>query len=569
MKIFLKKVLAVFVFLFFLFPMLFPPDAHGLSFGGVGIRASGNRDWFIYNLGPGEKQEDYVEVFNYTEEPQRLIIQPYDSEPSNIGAFALTGPNNVQKGIGVWIKLETNEITLEPGEARKVNFTIEIPLDADVGEHSGAITAMTTQYKQVKGMQGAAVGTRVGARVYNTVPGEMVKKIAIVNFDVAENILKNEFQVQLTAKNEGNISVSPMSRLFIDGFGLLTRTKAFHNQVLDKEWQLLRDAEVTTYWQWPRPYFGRFTFYATLNYEEKEGVPIRLETKKITFVVIPWRDAAILGGILLFIIAAIISWILYRKKKYSGKGWDEYVVDEKDNVMTLAQKCHIPWKLLVKVNKVKSPYFLIPGNTILVPPGTIGAKSAKGKKAGAPKGKEKRKDRMKAVILILIIVLTTVVLVLGVFIFVKSIKNGTSEGEINAPIAEVEKSAPTPTPSPLEPKAEAATTTPVSADASPAPTPAQQPELKKEEITLRVLNGSGIRGLAGVYAQKIKDAGFVNIETGNADNFQYQGIQIRYRAQAKPFAEEISLVLEKDYKNLVLKEASLDGLDIEVVVGAK
>lgn len=582
--IFAKKAFFIF-FIGFAFFLIFPQKLGALSFGGVGIRPStvnGNRDWFIYKLGPGESAEDYVDIFNNTPEEQRILLNVVDSEPSNIGAFALTGPNMEQKGIGKWVVLDEKEVVLKPEESRSVRFTITLPLDADVGEHSGAITASPTRLLKLEGLTGATIGTRVGARVYNTVPGEIVRKIRILDFSMNENVEKREYEFILKVKNEGNVSVSPQARLHIEGWGLLNRTEFFQNQVIDREWQLLRNAEVTTNWQVPIPYFGSYKFYVTLHYEEKENEPRVLKTEVLARTIIPWRDAAILGAILLALVLLIVGLILYRKRKYSGKGWSEYVVGEKDNVMALAQKCHIPWKMLVKVNKIKKPYFLSPGATILLPVDAAlkSSHSKKPKKEEEKKKKGKKRDFMKAVILVGIIVLTTVVLILGVLIFVRSIKSSKDAENLNEP--KIIDSLPAPvsdtaTSTPEQNSQNTATTTegvsmiilPTSTATTTQNENAQATPSDKSFVKIRILNGSGTKGLATKYADILREDGFSSLETANAPNFSYTETIISYRENFKEAAEAVSKLLEKSYKNFVLQKSDALKSDIEVILGAQ
>lgn len=561
-----KQVFGLFFAIFFV-AAFFPFLAHSLSLGGVGIRASGAKDWFIFNLGPGESAEDYVEVFNYTEESQRLLIHAYDSEPSNIGAFALTGSNNIQTGIGKWVKVEQEEIEIPAGESRAVKFTITIPQDANVGEHSGAITAQTTQYKAIVGFTGAAIGTRVGARIYNTVPGDIVKKIKITDFSINENKEKKEYEIVVTAKNEGNVSVSPLARLHIEGWGLETQKKIFHTTVFDREWQLLRNAEVITYWTWPVPYFGRYAFSVTLDYEAKEGEAAREEAGKIVITIIPWRDVYILLGIFAVVALLLTFLIVYRKKKYSGKTWDEYTVLETDNVMSLAQKCRVPWKVLVKVNKIKKPYFLQAGQDILVPPGTIGKKLSQEKKtvSSAKKKTKSIKHIMTALSLVFVIALGGVILVLGILLFIRSIRESDENIIVNTEIIREE-------PADLadsqdEDTAQETVTADVSTTTTTQTPEEPQPALDKAQVTVQVLNGSGTAGLAGVYAQKLRDDGFSSVSTGNADKFTYQGVTIQFLEKNTAAAENIKEILKRDFANVVFTKVEAGLADVVVILG--
>src|SRR3989344_467441 len=142
-------------FSIFLFSAL-PATTYALSSGGVGAYPAHpdpaipfSESWFIYNLDLGESKDDAIIIFNNTEETQTIKLYPVDSIPSNQGNFALRAENETREGIGAWIKLDESFVTLEPGASKEVTFTITIPADADVGEHSGGIIIQKAEAGQV------------------------------------------------------------------------------------------------------------------------------------------------------------------------------------------------------------------------------------------------------------------------------------------------------------------------------------------------------------------------------------------------------------------------------------
>lgn len=588
MKIFQNKIFVLSFFIIFsiaLFLASFPIQAIALGLGGVSIRPSldkGNRDWFIYTLKPGETAEDYIDVMNYSEKEQYLEIHAYDSEPSDIGAFALSGPNNTQKGIGLWVKLDEDHATLAPEERKKIRFTITVPEDADTGEHSGAITVQTAP-KELKGVTGISIGTRVGARVYVTVPGKIIKKIKIISFTVSEDTERNDYKLILIAKNEGNVSLMPETRLIVGGWGLETKRKVFHERSQVGSWQLMRGTEVSNEWRVPRPYFGKYTFQVILNYEDENNVAQRVASEILTLWVIPWKDAAVLGVILFVLLALIIIFLLYRKRKYSGKGWDEHKVKENDNIMALAQKHAVSWKYLVKVNRIKKPYFLTPGQTMLLPP----SKKPKGEKDDEKtsqkenqKEKKKRKiDIMKWVLLIMITLLTTAALIVAVILFIKSMdkgkegaekKQGVTQGKVIFGADEDQN-----IPQEGVPVGTTATTTSgiaTSTEQAIAQTPTTtEPSITllvdKDVIHISLLNGSGVAGYAGKIANILKKDGYKEITFGNADRFDYKDVTITYLEGFKETAENIQKLLKNEYENFTVNQVEKQGSAVVVILG--
>lgn len=100
------------------------------------------------------------------------------------------------------------------------------------------------------------------------------------------------------------------------------------------------------------------------------------------------------------------------------------------------------------------------------------------------------------------------------------------------------------------------TPTPVATEMpSTTPTPAAQTELKREDLTVQILNGSGVAGAAGQAKAALEKLGYKNVQTGNAS--------------ASDFAEtEVAILKAKEnYFELVKKD--LEDSDYTVSATAK
>src|SRR3989344_4211021 len=354
--------------------------AQALGPGGVGGYPANpdpniphSESWFIYSLDLGESKEDALLIFNTSDEIKTVKLYAVDSVPSNQGNFALAAEDAPKEDLGGWLKLAETFITLEPGESREVPFTIAIPGNADVGEHSGGIIIKKSSQAEALSQTGASIVTRVGIRVYETVPGEIVKKIELDEFAVKLAAPENQkpfYGIDLSVSNKSTVSLTPKVDLEIRGWGEIdyfTRsnfnfkegiivdfrdlTDFFTGENLTKDWQLLRGQKVSTHWEWLKPKFGYFTFQAKITYEGDNGPQI-LETAKISVWVVPWAELGIISLVILLIIILIIA----RRILYSGRKWAAYVVQKNDRLIILAKQGQVSWKKLAKVNKLRKPY---------------------------------------------------------------------------------------------------------------------------------------------------------------------------------------------------------------------
>lgn len=78
------------------------------------------------------------------------------------------------------------------------------------------------------------------------------------------------------------------------------------------------------------------------------------------------------------------------------------------------------------------------------------------------------------------------------------------------------------------------------------PTPSPTPNFKKEEVKIKILNGSGVKGKATEIKEILKNKGYTEIVTGNADNFDFKITEIQVKKDKKQLGDMIKNDL-KDY----------------------
>jgi hypothetical protein len=71
----------------------------------------------------------------------------------------------------------------------------------------------------------------------------------------------------------------------------------------------------------------------------------------------------------------------------------------------------------------------------------------------------------------------------------------------------------------------------------PTMTPTPTPKLERSEIKVKVLNGGGVPGKATVVKNLLKEKGYEEILTGNADDFDYETTEIQVKKDGANFGE--------------------------------
>ncbi len=130
--------------------------------------------------------------------------------------------------------------------------------------------------------------------------------------------------------------------------------------------------------------------------------------------------------------------------------------------------------------------------------------------------------------------------------------NQIQSGGVKIPAFIAQKQNPTPTP-----------TTPAT---PPTNTPTPTPSIKRENVRIKILNGSGVKGQAGELQNFLEEKGYQEILTSNADNFDFERTEIHYKK------ESILNLVKQDLQELVpnpaLKNLEEDSAaDIIIITG--
>jgi hypothetical protein len=91
----------------------------------------------------------------------------------------------------------------------------------------------------------------------------------------------------------------------------------------------------------------------------------------------------------------------------------------------------------------------------------------------------------------------------------------------------------------------------------------------RSKISVRVENGSGREGAAGVVADFLKNKGYNVASTGNADNYKYEGVTLKVKNSLKIYMELLEKDLSEEYE-VTEKESDLSSdspTDALVIIG--
>lgn len=389
--------------------------------------------WFIYNIDAGKTMEDGVQVVNSSSHALEVVVYAADTTPSSDGGFALKQFTESKEEVGSWVSFylddppekllpffeesdkkissfcnlsqedllkkstsnrgisndqfvqyqewckgkDVTTLVLKPLEQRVIPFTFHVPENADAGEHTGGILIQKKALDELPEIQGSAVRLtmRLGVRIYETVPGEIHKQLALSAFDILKNFKEfdyerwwkkemrpEEYTVSSQIYSNSNVSVTFDESLIIQDllFGK-------NNQHIDQSFQVLKNSTFTSNASWHNPRFGHFSFIKTVSYKDTDGNVQLLESPEIRVWIFPWREIVFVVALLFLSAVCFLGWRIRYKRRYGGIGWQQYTIQYGDNIQNVAQQFSVDWKILTQTNKLKPPYLLDYGNTLLVP----------------------------------------------------------------------------------------------------------------------------------------------------------------------------------------------------------
>ncbi len=327
---------------------------------------------FIETLKPGEVANEGIRVNNYTKETKTVVVGAVDSIAATDGSFSCKQDAEKQKAVGTWVKFKTKEVTIAPESNQVVDFTVTVPEGQSPGEHNGCITLRDKGDTGSKSGSGVLLSFRTATRLSVTVPGKIIKALAFKEIKVAR-LKTGNYTVSPIVHNSGNVSLDTSSRVqLVNVFGQRSPIKLATFPVM---------AGATTGWnfEFKRPYWGGvYKAQTSINYnaDPTAGIGEHVnDTKKIRkdteyFYMLPALPAALveIAVPLLAILSLVFLAHRKRRKRQVRTKWQQYTVKQGDTVASLAEERKTSWKRIAKVNNLKAPFLLQPGQQILLPP---------------------------------------------------------------------------------------------------------------------------------------------------------------------------------------------------------
>lgn len=354
---------------------VFAPTARAIESANIGVlpanpRADNPRtnSIFVFEVKPGASAKDGVKVVNNSNETKNILLYAVDAQNSSDGAFACAQKADEQTGVGQWTKLTKTRVTLAPNSTEIVPFTLTMPANADVGEHNGCIAVQEDVPATQDDSSGIVLSFRSALRVAVVVPGDISAKLGFV--DIIRETTAQKVRVSPIVKNDGNVSVdASIDVRLVNIFGSEAAQAG-------GTFVVLSDQESRFNFELDRPFWGGWyqqkvsARYSPLRLTAADPAAAQTTAADPEWVFVGPTPAALLVelGILALLIggAAYVLWRRQQQKLLAART-DIYIVEAGDNLQSIATEVNANWRRLAKLNQLKPPYALAPGQEIKVP----------------------------------------------------------------------------------------------------------------------------------------------------------------------------------------------------------
>lgn len=175
-----------------------------------------DRENFDYALDPGAQVEDSIRIANTGDAALTVALYAADGFTTKTGEFDLRTRDAETETVGAWVALESEEVSLQPGESVDVPFRITVPKAARGEYVGGIVTSEVSDATTVQQREAVRVRLHVGSSFRPAL------SIEDLHVDYSPTLFgPGSATVTYTVRNSGDTLISSEQSLLIAGsFGM-------------------------------------------------------------------------------------------------------------------------------------------------------------------------------------------------------------------------------------------------------------------------------------------------------------------------------------------------------------
>jgi hypothetical protein len=266
--------------------------------------------FYDLQVNPGENKEGEIRVKNNSENRVDIKTEFSDFFIDDVGDYIFSEGKEIANEnlkpflMGSWLSADKADFGLEGGQSEVVKYRIEVPADANLGGHYGAIF-FTTSCDQKKDENVAytdksnvCVSGRVGVLFLVQAGGEAVKKGIIKNVALPKISFDDKARMGIEIANLGNTHFKPQGEIVVKNiFGQEISRLEIKDRTLLPTTSRVFSEELQR-----KDFLGLYRVSGDI----KDGDGHDMQFQK-SFFLVPWKEILVVFGL-------IAAWIWFLKK---------------------------------------------------------------------------------------------------------------------------------------------------------------------------------------------------------------------------------------------------------------
>ena len=161
-------------------------------------------EWFVETLQPGQAKQQQMQISNFSGEEMDLVIYVADAGANGEGEFFAKSIEQTSEDLVNWVNLPVKHLSLGPAESKILSVNFQLPENAGIGLHTGAIIVRETREKNL-GEKTSRFFMEKGIRIYLTVSGTPIENSKVSAPELKTAADESEFT--FIVKNTGNTDI--------------------------------------------------------------------------------------------------------------------------------------------------------------------------------------------------------------------------------------------------------------------------------------------------------------------------------------------------------------------------
>jgi hypothetical protein len=255
---------------------------------------------FEITANPGDRLTATIYFWNGTDEEMPVHMESEDIRAQDEVGHVAGDAEDAVNSLKSWVKPKYPDVVVFPKQEIALDFTIDVPVNADPGSHWGGLLVRTAP---VPAGGGAAIQARVGTIVLLNVSGEAKEKLTLESVSAPGFLEAPPIALEARFKNEGTVHEAPQGMIEVRNiFGWLVATGTLPvRNVLPGAVRKIDASVGEGFW------LGRYTVLLHATYGDNGQ---ELVSKQYVWVV-PWRTQG--WKVLLFLGFAVWSIVARRR----------------------------------------------------------------------------------------------------------------------------------------------------------------------------------------------------------------------------------------------------------------